>query len=183
MDLQPTLAGERLLLRPLRPEDREALYAVARDPQIWAQHPDRERWREEAFGAYFNSLLDRGGSLAVIERASGALIGVSRFQYGRPDDGGTIEIGSTMLARSHWGGDANREMKRLMVAHALRYVATVEFWVGEDNLRSRRAMEKLGARLTDRLERPEIAGRTVPHRVYAISREEFARGRLGTTGD
>jgi N-acetyltransferase len=88
-----------------------------------------------------------------------------------------------MLARSHWGGPANREMKRLMVAHALRYVATVEFWVGEDNLRSQRAMEKLGARLTDRMEQAEIDGRTVPHRVYAISREEFARGPLGSEGD
>jgi len=183
VDLQPTLEGERLLLRPLRHEDREALYAVARDPEIWALHPDRERWRADAFAAYFDSLLDRGGSLAVIDRPSGGLIGVSRFQFGRPDDGGTIEIGSTMLARSHWGGAANREMKRLMVAHALRYVATVEFWVGEDNLRSQRAMEKLGARLTDRRERPEIAGRTVPHLVCGISRDEFARGPLGSTGD
>ena len=183
MGLQPTLAGERLLLRPLRREDRDALYEVARDPEIWAQHPDRERWREEAFAAYFASLLDRGGSLAVLDQASGALIGVSRFQYGRPDDGGTIEIGSTMLARSHWGGAANREMKRLMVGHALRYVAAVEFWVGEDNVRSQRAIEKLGARLTERIEPAEIAGRTVRHRVYAISREEFARGPLAAGAD
>ena len=178
MDLQPTLEGDRLLLRPLRADDREALYAVARDPLVWAEHPDPDRWRAERFAAYFESLLDRGGSLAVVDLDSGRLIGVSRFQYARPEDGGTIEIGSTMLARTHWGGDANREIKRLMVEHALRFVANVEFWAWRDNHRSRRALEKIGARLLERIEPVEIAGRSVPHVVYAMTRADLAIGPL-----
>ena len=125
---QPTLEGERLLLRPLRAEDRDALYAVARDPLLWAEHSDRERWREVVFAAHFEDLLARGGSLAVIDKRSSAVIGVSRYQYGSPDSGGTIEVGSTFLARTHWGGMTNREMKRLLVGHALRFVERVEFW-------------------------------------------------------
>lgn len=183
MDLQPTLEGERLRLRPLRTDDRDALYEVARDPLLWQHHPEPGRWCEPRFDAYFADLLAHGGSLAVVERASGALIGATRFQYGGPEDGGTIEIGSTVLARAHWGGAVNAEMKRLMLDHALRHVARVEFWVGRDNLRSRRAMEKLGARLVERVEQVEVGGRTVPHVVYAIDRALFAAGPLGTPDD
>ena len=178
MDRQPTLTGERLLLRPLRADDWDALFAVASDPLVWDQHPEPERWREPTFAEYFASLLNRGGSLAVIDKISGTLIGTSRFQYGSREDGGTIEIGSTFLARSHWGGAVNRELKRLMVTHALQSVAQVEFWVGQANLRSCRALDKIGARLVDRVEPVEIAGRQMPHAVYAISREDFAAGPL-----
>ena len=183
MELQPTLQGERLLLRPLRPDDWDTLFAVASDQLVWMQHPEPDRWSEPVFAAYFSSLLERGGSLAVIDRANSALIGTSRFQYGSPDDGGTVEIGSTVLARSHWGGGPNREMKRLMIAHALEFVAQVEFWAGADNVRSRRALEKIGAQLRDRIEQVDIAGRQVPHVVYAITREAFANGPLAVRGE
>ena len=175
---QPTLEGERLLLRPLRPADRDALYAVARDPLLWEAHPDRERWQEPQFDAHFATLLDRGGSLAVTEKASGAVIGVSRFQYGSPENGGSIEVGSTFLARSHWGGTTNREMKRLLLTHALRHVARVEFWAWQENARSCRALEKIGGRLLERIEQVEIAGVTYPHRVFEVTLADFERGPL-----
>lgn len=180
MDRQPVLEGERLLLRPLRAEDWSAFRSVASDPLIWELHPQSSRWREPALGMYFSGLLDGKGALAVIDKASSALIGASRYQYGSIDDGGTIEIGSTMLARSHWGGGTNREMKRLMIAHALQYVATVEFWAWLDNARSRRALEKIGARLVDRIEDVEMDGRIYPHAVYAINAESFAAGPLSS---
>lgn len=183
MDRQPTLAGELVLLRPLREDDREALYAVASDPVVWEQHPRPERWREPAFAEYFASLIARGGSLAVIDRASGELIGTSRFQYGSPENGGMVEIGSTVIARNHWGGGVNRELKRLMIAHALRHVATVEFWAWQANTRSCRALEKIGARLIDRVEQVEINGRIFPHAVYVITRDEFANGPLAREHD
>jgi len=49
-----------------------------------------------------------------------------------------------LLARSHWGGVYNREMKQLMLRHAFRFVNSVIFMVGAKNLRSQRAMEKIG---------------------------------------
>ena len=178
MDPQPTLEGERLLLRPLCEADRKALYAVARDPLLWAEHPDRERWREEMFAAHFEELLKRGGSLAVIDKTSGAVIGVSRYQYGSPEDGGTIEIGSTFLARSHWGGPTNREMKRLLLGHALRFVKRVEFWAWQDNARSCRALEKIGARRLDRIEQVEVGGKLFPHVVFEMTSADFERSPL-----
>ena len=178
MDLQPTLESERLLLRPLCAEDRDALYAVARDPLLWIDHPDSGRWREPVFDAHFATLLERGGSLAVIERLSGTLIGVSRFQYGSPEDGGMIEIGSTFLARAHWGGTTNREMKRLLVWHALRFVERVEFWAWRDNARSCRALEKIGTRRLDRIEQVEVNGKLFPHVVFVMTHDDFKRSPL-----
>ncbi|MBV9075484.1 MAG: hypothetical protein JOZ10_17800 [Acidobacteria bacterium] len=43
-DLQPTLLGELLELRPLLPEDSDALFAAASDPLIWEQHPESDRY-------------------------------------------------------------------------------------------------------------------------------------------
>lgn len=179
LDRQPVLEGEHVCLRPLRAEDWDALFAVASDPLIWAQHPAHDRWQEPVFRAFFADALAHGGALLAIDAASGAVIGSSRFQGLEKSDGGSVEIGWTFLARSHWGGRHNHEMKRLMIAHALASVDEVRFLVGETNTRSRRALEKIGARLTGRSEERIMAGgQIIPHLTYIVTRESFARGPL-----
>ena len=143
-DLQPTLKGELLTLRPLRPEDFHDLYAVAADPLIWEQHPHRDRHREEVFRQFFHEALESGGALIVIDSDDDQVIGSSRFHAYDPEKS-EIEIGWTFLARSRWGGLYNREMKQLMLRHAFRFVKKVVFLVGPQNLRSQRALEKIGA--------------------------------------
>lgn len=179
LDRQPLLEGEHVRLRPLAEADWEALFGVASDPLIWAQHPAHDRWREPVFRAFFADALANKGALAVIDRASGAVIGSSRFQGLEEAGGGSVEIGWTFLARSHWGGTYNHEMKRLMLAHALAHVAEVRFLVGETNTRSRCALERIGAKLTDRREERIMAGgEVIAHLTYIITAEDFARGPL-----
>ena len=178
MDRQPTLEGERLLLRPLRADDWDALFAVASDPLVWELHPANDRWQEPVFREFFANAMAGGGALVAIDKASGEIVGSSRFQGHDPADGGSVEIGWTFLARSHWGGSYNREMKRLMLAHALGQVARVDFRVGESNWRSRRAMEKIGGRLSERDEVIDMAGERVRHVIYEIDRASFANGPL-----
>ncbi len=178
MNRKPVLEGEHLLLRPLRADDWDALFAVASDRLIWELHPAHDRWQEDVFREYFANALKYQGALVVIDRASGALIGSSRMQGYDPSGGGSVEIGWTFLSRSHWGGAINREMKRLMLAHALGSVERVKFRVGEDNLRSRRAMEKIGGQLTDETTITERAGAEVVHVTYEITRASFANGPL-----
>lgn len=178
MDRQPVLEGERLLLRPLAADDWDALYAVASDPKIWAIHPQPNRWQEPVFRRFFADAIGRGGALAVVDRASGALIGSSQYKIDDPADGGSVEIGWTFLARSHWGGETNREMKRLMLVHAFHHVERVHFRVGEVNLRSCRAMEKIGGRLTGRSEMVDTPDGQMRHVVYEITRKSFAAGPL-----
>lgn len=178
MDRQPVLEGDRLLLRPLRPDDWVALYAVASDPLIWEIHPQHDRWQEPVFRKFFDQALAGGGAVAVIDKSTETIIGSSRWEGFDPGQGGSVEIGWTFLARSHWSGAYNPELKRLMLGHALRYVARALFRVGEGNLRSRRAMEKIGGRLTDESSLVETASGLVRHVVYEIDRESFARGPL-----
>lgn len=140
---QPTLTGALLQLRPLRESDYEALFEVASDPLIWEQHPDKSRSTASGFRAFFDVALASGGALLVLDRATGAVIGSSRF-HGHDEAASEVEIGWTFLARSHWGGRHNAEMKRLMLDHAFRFVKSVVFLVGPQNLRSQRAVEKIG---------------------------------------
>ena len=142
-DLQPILKGDLLELRPLRPEDFHDLYAVASDPLIWEQHPVNDRYKEEVFKGFFREALESGGALIAIDSKDGRVIGSSRF-HGYDEEKSEIEIGWTFLARSHWGGIYNREMKQLMLRHAFKFVNSVIFLVGPQNLRSQKAMEKLG---------------------------------------
>jgi N-acetyltransferase len=178
MDRQPVLDGELLRLRPLVEPDWQALFAVACDPLIWEVHPAFDRWQEPVFRAFFEDALAKRGALVVIDRASGAIIGSSRYQNLAEEDGGSVEIGWTFIARSHWGGRHNQDMKRLMLRHAFRFVERVVFMVGETNLRSRRAMEKIGGKLTDYREVRPMAGGEMAYVCYDITRESFAAGPL-----
>jgi len=171
-DLQPVLTGELLQLRPLRPEDFPDLYAVASDPLIWEQHPSKDRYQQEVFREFFRLALESGGALIAIDLKDGRVIGSSRF-HGYDKEKSEIEIGWTFLARSHWGGIWNREMKQLMLRHAFQFVNSVVFLVGPKNLRSQRAMEKIGGvRLGSR---PDGAGRT--SFVYQITASAFPTWR------
>jgi RimJ/RimL family protein N-acetyltransferase len=178
MDRQPVLEGERLLLRPLTPADWDALFAVASDPQVWVLHPAHDRWQEPVFRAFFADALANKGALVVIDKTTGEIVGSSRFQGYDPADGGSVEIGWTFLARRLWGAGLNAEMKRLMLAHALRYVERVLFRVGENNVVSRGAMKNIGGRLTDRTDITILAGEPIVHVVYEIDRAGFAGGPL-----
>lgn len=169
-DLQPFLKGELLQLRPLRAEDFHDLYAVAADPLIWEQHPSKNRHQEGVFRAFFRDALESGGALVAIDIKGGQIIGSSRF-HGYDPEKSEIEIGWTFLARSHWGGIYNKEVKRLMLEHAFRFVNSVVFLVGPNNLRSQRAMEKIGGKRAG--SRRDDDGRDSV--VYQITASSFAR--------
>lgn len=142
-DLQPHLQGELVELRPLTTEDWTDVYTVASDPLIWEQHPARDRHQEAEFRLFFEDALNCGGALAVIDRRDGRVIGSTQFRAFESDPE-AIEIGWTFLARSHWGGRYNGEMKQLMLEHAFRFVERVYFVVGENNIRSQTAVRRIG---------------------------------------
>jgi len=143
LDLQPVLKGTLLELRPLRAEDFDDLFAVAADPLIWQQHPVRDRYKEEVFRTFFREAMDSGGALIALGTSDGRAIGSSRFNAYDADKS-VVEIGWTFLARSCWGGRHNGEMKRLMLEHAFKSVDRVIFVVGPQNVRSQRAVERIG---------------------------------------
>lgn len=174
-DFQPTLTGALIAMRPYSDDDFEALYAVAADPLIWKVHPVPERCQRAYFRANIDDALADKGGLVAIERATGAIVGFSRYSQAYVGEA-EIEIGWTFLSRHLWGGQHNRDMKRIMLTHALVSFRRVIFRVGKDNVRSRRAMEKIGGVLIPWDETITALGRNMPFIAYEITRENFAAG-------
>jgi RimJ/RimL family protein N-acetyltransferase len=153
-------------LRPLLASDHDALYAVAADPLIWEQHPDRTQHQPTGFQRFFQEALASGGALIASETNTEQVIGSSRFHAYDPDRD-EVEIGWTFLARAYWGGRYNGEMKQLMLRHAFRFVHRVVFLVDPANVRSQRAVEKIGAVPAGR--RRDGAGRE--SLLFAVTRQ------------
>jgi N-acetyltransferase len=169
-ELQPTLKSELLELRPLRADDFDALYAVASDPLIWEQHPNSDRYQADVFRKFFDEAMQSGGALVAIDRRDNRIIGSSRFHcYDLVRS--EIEIGWTFLARSHWGGVYNGAMKRMMLDHAFKFVENVIFFIGSTNVRSQRALEKIGGVRAGAKIDPQ--GRE--SFIYRITRTSFTR--------
>ena len=169
LDLQPTLVGQRITLRPLRADDHEPLYQVASDPLIWAQHPSPLRYQREVFDAQiFSTGLASRSTLVAVDHHTSQIVGSSRYYDVDPVQR-ELAIGLTFLARSHWGGAVNQEMKALMLAHAFTWAQRVWFHVGSQNIRSRKALEKIGAKLSHVAPRP-VNGVPLDHCFYCIDR-------------
>ena len=169
-DYQPVLKGDLVELRPLCSEDCGQLYAIAADPLIWEQHPVKNRHEPGGVKLFFGEALASGGALIAIDTGTQRVIGSSRF-HGYDKERSEVEIGWTFLARSHWGGIYNAEMKHLMLQHAFRFVNCVVFLVGPRNLRSQRAVKKVGGvRVGSRLD----AG-GIDSYVYRITAEQFPK--------
>ena len=166
-DLQPTLTGNSIYLRPLQIEDAEGLYKVASDPLIWEQHPSPMRYERAVFDAeIFQTGLASQSTLVAVDSKTNEIIGSSRY-YDVDAKRREIAVGFTFLSRLHWGGLVNAEMKDLMLSHAFNWAKRVWFHVGIDNIRSQKAMEKIGGKLSHTAPRT-LNGTPVMHCYYYI---------------
>lgn len=145
MNLQPILQDDFLLIRPLRADDFDALYAVASDPAVWDQHPNKNRYQRAVFETFFQGAVASGGGLIVIRREDGEVLGGTRF-YDWDADKDEVLIGYTFFGRNFWGQGINHRVKKLMLEYAFQFVSRVIFHIGAGNLRSQRSIEKLGAK-------------------------------------
>ncbi|MEO0311301.1 MAG: hypothetical protein RIQ89_958 [Bacteroidota bacterium] len=145
LELQPThLQNNWVMLQPLQASDFEILYTVASDPLIWEQHPSKTRYQRDVFQVFFEGALESGGAFMMLDAKNNEPIGSSRF-YTYNEAESSIEIGYTFYARRCWGLPYNRSAKQLMIDHAFHYVDKVLFSIGANNIRSQKAIEKIGA--------------------------------------
>lgn len=169
-DLQPTLSDDRVRLRPLETDDFEILYAVAKDPLIWVQHPASDRYKRDIFQDFFDGGLESGGAFLILDHKEKRVIGSTRFaKYN--ELASEIEIGWTFLARSHWGGPYNLAVKRLMLTHAFQFVNRVILNAGRDNHRSCKAIRKIGGAVIGERIDPDGS----EHVRFAVTPERFER--------
>ncbi|MEY3920391.1 MAG: hypothetical protein RL634_152 [Bacteroidota bacterium] len=144
MNLQPfNLKDEWVKLIPLKETDFELLYNVAKDPLIWEQHPNPDRYKRDVFQNYFTGAIESKGAF-IIKSKTDQVIGCTRFYDYFPEKK-EIKIGYTFFSRDCWGQPFNKSTKQLMLDYAFQFVDHVIFHVGANNIRSQRAMEKLGA--------------------------------------
>ena len=146
--IQPILENDYVKLIPLQENDFEQLFSVASDPLVWEQHPNKDRYKRDVFERFFEGALESGGAFKIIEKNTGEIAGSTRFyNYNTADN--SIFIGYTFYARKFWGSKMNPQVKKLMLDYIFQFVDKVNFHVGKDNLRSQKAMEKLGAKKVD----------------------------------
>ena len=140
----------------------QELYVVASNPLIWEQHQEKNRWQKKNFLKFFQKALQNNyGCFAVLDKNLNKFIGSTRF-YSNTED--SIKIGYTFLSPEYWGTGANKEIKKAMLDYASKYVDIVFFDVGKKNIRSRAAIEKLGAVLSDKTDEKAF---------YRIDKEKY----------
>lgn len=146
-----TLIGRIIRLEPMRSEHAPLLAAVGLDDRIWsnmvygsvASLEDMQRWVDELL-----KRQARGTDLpfTVFERASGRAIGATRIMTIAPEHR-SVEIGGTWYAPEYQGSAVNPEAKFLLLRHVFETWNVIRVQIKTDihNLRSQRAIEKLGA--------------------------------------
>lgn len=202
--LVPELQGRQVRLEPLQSRHAPGLAAAAAaDPSLyrWTQVPESEAGARR----YVESALAQRDSytavpFAVIRAADSAVIGSTRFwdlawwpwpeghprhsRGGAPD---TCEIGHTWLGAGAVGTGANTEMKLLMLGYAFETWQVQSVWLHTDvrNERSRRAIERTGARFEGVLRAHRLSADGLPRNSarYSITAAEWpgVRHRLGQT--
>lgn len=170
--IQAPLENENYRLEPLQDTDFERLYAVASDPKIWEQHPNRERYKRDVFRTFFEGAVQSGGAYLVLDRKSGEVLGSTRF-YDYDDEKESILIGYTFYGTNSWGKQVNPAVKKLMLDYIFQYVKTVLFHVGKENFRSRKAMERLGAEMIGEEEVTYFGESPKINVVFEIRRENW----------
>ena len=172
ISIQSSLENEQVILLPLQETDFEALYAAASEPEVWAQHPNKDRWKREVFQVFFEGAMQSKGAFKIVDKATETVIGSSRFYDYNPSDD-SIFIGYTFYARSCWGKGINPFVKEMMLDYIFQFVSKVNFHIGAENLRSQIAIERLGAQ---KVATEEVAYFGEPSRlnfVYEIRKEDW----------
>lgn len=172
VNLQPILEDDIIRVEPLRKEDFERLYKVASDPEVWANHPNKNRYKRVVFTTFFEGAMQSGGAFLVTDKKSGEVIGSSRFYDWNPEDKSLL-IGYTFFAKERWGRGFNHRLKRLMLQHAFRFADRVIFHIGAINIPSQKSITKLGAIKTGELEVKYFGEDPKLNYVYEITKEKF----------
>ncbi|HEY1040174.1 MAG TPA: GNAT family N-acetyltransferase [Bacteroidia bacterium] len=147
----PFLGNGVVLLKPLVKANYRALFEIASDPLLWEYHPIRDGYTKTGFDKFFNEAI-AAGSLLVIDKANDKVFGCTRI-YGYDKKESSVVIGHTFISRQYWGKGYNKSIKQLMFDYVFRYVDKVVFYVVENNTRSQKALEKLGAFRVNRIVR------------------------------
>ncbi|NNH68373.1 GNAT family N-acetyltransferase [Nocardia uniformis] len=144
------LENDHVRLQPISAGDREAMHAVAMDPEIWRYFVTLIETRAD-FDEYFDACLDddREGRRVVYvltDKGSGRVAGSMSFGN-LAEPAARLEIGWSWLGHDFRGAGLNRWAKLLLLEHAFDTMGAhrVEFKTDQLNMRARSALRNIGA--------------------------------------
>ena len=177
VDFQPVLENELIKIIPLKENDFETLFKIASDPLIWEQHPNKDRYKKEKFDIFFKGAMESKGAFMVFNNVTGESIGSSRF-YGFDPATESVSIGYTFVARDHWGGAYNKALKKLMIEYAFKFAKKIIFHIGAENIRSQKAIEKIGAAKSGEIEMEYYGEPKRLNFIYEISKKVWTKNQF-----
>ncbi|MFZ1359475.1 MAG: GNAT family N-acetyltransferase [Saprospiraceae bacterium] len=172
INIQPTLENENVILHPLQDKDFDDLYAVASDPKIWEQHPNKDRCKIEVFKVFFDGAMQSKGAFKIVNKASGHVMGSTRF-YDHNQEENSISIGYTFYGREYWGKGFNHSVKSLMLDYIFQFVSKVHFHIGADNIRSQIAIGRLGTTKIDEQEIAYFGEEPKMNYIYCLTKKKW----------
>ena len=172
INIQPTLENENVILHPLQDKDFDDLYAVASDPKIWEQHPNKDRCKIEVYKVFFEGTMQSKGAFKIVNKAAGHVMGSTRF-YDHNQEENSISIGYTFYGREYWGKGFNHSVKSLMLDYIFQFVSKVHFHIGAENIRSEVAIGRLGTTKIDEQEIAYFGEQAKLNYIYCLTKEEW----------
>ena len=176
---QPVLEGSHVLLRPMVREDGPAIVDAASDGRLWelfyTSVPDADGIETYLDTALAEKGFGRAMPFVVIEKASGTIIGATRYLR-MNEDALRLEIGATFYAKRTQRTAINSETKLLLLQHAFEALncQCVQIRTDAFNFQSQRAIERLGAKKDGILRNHAfLKGRLRDLVVYSIIANEW----------
>ena len=120
--------------------------------------------KEKNFLFFKNGLLNDFGFLIIYNKRTDNFIGSTRY-YSYDMNNNAIRIGFTLISTAYWGTLVNFHIKQMMLGYAFDFVDYVYFDIGVKNIRSRKAVEKIGASL--------FVDNPTGNVVYKLSKQNF----------
>lgn len=173
-NIQHSLENDRTILYPLQEKDFEELYAVACDPKVWEQHPNKDRWKKEIFAIFFEGAIKSKGAFKIVDKLSGKVMGSTRF-YDYDEKENSILIGYTFYGTQFWGKGINHSVKKLMLNYIFQFVSKVYFHIGANNIRSQIAISRLGTTKTGQQEVTYFGEEPKLNYIYCLTKEEYRK--------
>ncbi|ESU19836.1 GNAT family acetyltransferase [Flavobacterium enshiense DK69] len=174
------LKGDEIELLPLEKEHFEDLFLAASNKEIW-ELTSVDYSVDEIFYPNFNGAMkDREKGTVypfiIIHKNSNKIIGTTRFLEIYPNDK-KIEIGVTWIMKEYWGTTVNLECKLLLLNYCFENLKTnrVQFRAKDNNVRSRKAIQKIGGIFEGVLRKDKIEPNGIPRNTafYSILDSEW----------
>lgn len=146
MERKAIITSNLVDIFPLSENAFEDLKTIACDERVWDQHPAKQRGTPDGFRAFFDESLCKRTSVCFFDKSKKTIAGMSSY-FDLNLEEKSVEIGWTFIGYDWWATGFNTHIKTMMIEYARQEwgVNKIYFYVAPENLRSQKAVLKLGA--------------------------------------